>query len=205
VSGTNGSNGVGGGIDNTGGATTLTATIVAASFAGSACSGGVTDHGYNIDDDGTCGFSAPSISHSHTLDSALGALTPNGGPTETIPLLAGSPAIKKVIPSADCPNPDQRGAKRKASCDIGAYSTRGNPKIKSFSPTKAKPGKLVTINGAHFAGATAVTFDGIAAVINTDSRTAITAYVPAGATTGRISVTTAVGGTVTSLSIFTVK
>jgi hypothetical protein len=188
-----------------GGTTKLTATIAAATFAGGDCSGAVTDGGYNIDDDASCRLAPPSISDSHSLDATLGALTPNGGPTETVPLLAGSPAIKKVLLSADCPNPDQRGAKRKAPCDIGAYSSRGNPKIISFSPTKAKVGKLVTIGGSKFSGVTVVSFNGTAGVIKTDSSTTITVDVPAGATTGRISVTTFVGGTMTSTGVFTVK
>jgi hypothetical protein len=205
VSGTNGPNGTGGGIESVAGTTKLTATIVAASFAGGACSGTVTDGGYNIDDDGSCRFVSPSISDSPLLDSTLGALTPNGGPTETVPLLPGSPAIKKVLLSADCPNPDQRGAKRKGRCDIGAYSTKGNPKITSFSPTKAKAGRLVTINGSKLSGATSVSFNGTPAEIITNSSTTITVDVPAGAATGRISVTTYVGGTVTSTGAFKVK
>ena len=204
-SGTNGSNGVGGGIDGAAGVTKLTATIVAATFAGSDCSGAVSDNGYNIDDDGSCRFTSPSISDSHTLDSALGPLTPNGGPTETVPLLPGSPAIRKVVLAADCPSKDQRGAKRKAPCDIGAYSTRGNPKITSFSPSKAKVGKLVTISGSKFSGLTSVSFNGIAAVIKSNTHTTITVDVPVGATTGHISVTTYVGGTVASTGVFTVK
>jgi CSLREA domain-containing protein len=52
------------------------------------------------------------------LDPLLGPLADNGGPNETHPLLAGSPAIDAG--GADCAPTDQRGVPR-SSCDIGAY------------------------------------------------------------------------------------
>ena len=167
------------------------------------CSGTMTDRGYNIDDDGSCGFTSPSISDSPTLDSTLGALANNGGPTETMALLPGSPAIDQV-PSADCPATDQRGAPRTAPCDIGAYDTDGNPTITKIKPVRGAVGTKVTIKGTHLSGATAVSFDGTAAKVKTDSSTSLTTKVPAGATTGPISVTTSVGGTVTSVKRFKV-
>jgi len=105
------------------GNTSLEATIVGnTNGMVGACFGVVTDNGYNIGDDGSCGFSGTSISDSATLDGSLGALANNGGPTQTIALLSGSPAIDKV-PAADCPATDQRGVARTAPCDIGAYDT----------------------------------------------------------------------------------
>ncbi|MBK8986457.1 MAG: hypothetical protein IPM39_10305 [Chloroflexi bacterium] len=51
----------------------------------------------------------------------VGALSDNGGPTLTIPLLAGSPAIDGGL-NADCPATDQRGFFRiDGQCDVGAY------------------------------------------------------------------------------------
>jgi hypothetical protein len=51
----------------------------------------------------------------------------NGGPTQTIALLNGSPAIDH-IPAASCPATDQRGMTRpddpsESTCDIGAYES----------------------------------------------------------------------------------
>ncbi len=51
----------------------------------------------------------------------LGALSANGGPTLTIPLLAGSPAIGGGL-NTPCPATDQRGFFRvDGQCDAGAY------------------------------------------------------------------------------------
>ena len=65
-------------------------------------------------------------------------------------------------------------------------------------------GTSVTISGTNFTGATAVTFNGASASFTVTSPTAIQATVPAGATTGPLSVTTP-GGTVTSFNAFTVN
>lgn len=71
------------------------------------------------------------------------------------------------------------------------------PMITSFSPTGAGPGLTVTITGAGFTGATAVSFGGVAASSFTViSATQITAVVAAGAASGNVSVTTP-GGTST--------
>lgn len=77
------------------------------------------------------------------------------------------------------------------------------PSISDFSPTTGVAGTQVTINGSNLSGATAVTFNGVAATISSNSATSIVAIVPAGAASGLIVVTTA-GGSATSASIFTV-
>ncbi|MFT7223396.1 MAG: hypothetical protein ACI82Z_000931 [Cellvibrionaceae bacterium] len=99
-----------------------------------------TSEGYNIlGDDRGCSFVAgpgDQIGDSTTpVDPLLGLLSDNGGPTETHPLLNGSPAIDAGRP-AGCIDPllfaalttDQRGMTRPldggsgaAICDIGAY------------------------------------------------------------------------------------
>src|SRR5438094_2697693 len=77
------------------------------------------------------------------------------------------------------------------------------PAITSFPPTSGAVGISVTINGTNFTGASAVKFNATTASFSVTSDTAIQALVPTGATTGKLSVTTA-GGTATSAGTFTV-
>ncbi|MGH2668129.1 MAG: IPT/TIG domain-containing protein [bacterium] len=77
------------------------------------------------------------------------------------------------------------------------------PMITSFSPTSGRTGTAVRITGTAFSGATAVRFGGVRASFVVNSATQITATVPVGAVTGKISVTTP-GGTGTSATQFTV-
>lgn len=90
-----------------------------------------------------------------------------------------------------------------ATCP-GNFTVIPAPVITSFTPGNGKVGTAVTINGTTFTGATSLTFNGVAAVIGTNSGTQITTTVPAGASTGPIAVTTA-SGTGTSAVNFVVK
>ncbi len=101
-------------------------SIVANGQGGGNCGGQapITDAGYNIDSGSSCGFSAASHSMINTQPQ-LDALASNGGPTQTMALPAGSPAVN-AIPSTvtGCTGTtDQRGTARPqgAGCDIGAY------------------------------------------------------------------------------------
>jgi hypothetical protein len=78
------------------------------------------------------------------------------------------------------------------------------PSISSFAPTSGPVGTEVTVQGSHFTGVTAVSFNGTAASSFTaDSDVALRATVAAGTTTGQISIT-GPEGTGTSASSFTV-
>jgi alpha-tubulin suppressor-like RCC1 family protein len=118
----------GGGVYNGGdggpGSAILTATIVAENSGGD-CSAEITNGGFNIDDDGTCGFTGTSISDSSTLKATLGPLANNGGPSQTIALEPDNPAIGAVNSTSLCSTPDQRGMNRPTPCDIGAFQTTG--------------------------------------------------------------------------------
>lgn len=70
-----------------------------------------------------------------------------------------------------------------------------------FSPIFGPTGTSVTITG--FTGATAVSFNGVAAAFTVDASGTITTTVPAGATTGPITITTP-GGPVVTTTRFTV-
>jgi hypothetical protein len=84
-----------------------------------------------------------------------------------------------------------------------SFTVIAGPGISSFSPTAAAVGATVTLTGSGLTGATAVAFNGVSAIFTVNSDTQITATVPAGATSGTISVT-APGGTATSAASFTV-
>ncbi len=91
------------------------------------------------------------------------------------------------------------------SRDCGTVPTPA-PSISGFSPSSGAVGASVTITGSHFTGVTDVRFSGTSVgtgnfTVNSDTQ--ITATVPAGANSGRISVTTP-GGTATSPGSFTV-
>ena len=77
------------------------------------------------------------------------------------------------------------------------------PSISSFTPSSAAVGASVALSGANFTGATAVRFNGVNAVFTINSAARIETTVPAGATTGTLSVTTP-GGTANSAATFTV-
>jgi len=117
----------GGGIYGT---ATLQNSIVANSPSGGNCYGTMTSNGYNMSSDGTCNFN--SSGDLNNTDPKLGTLGNYGGPTQTIPLLSGSPAIDAGNPNG-CTNSngvllktDQRGQPRPdkediGGCDMGAY------------------------------------------------------------------------------------
>jgi chitodextrinase len=113
-------------LNFTGFTVSIAKSIVATGHGGGNCGGQapVTDAGYNIDTGSSCGFSPASHSASNT-NPQLDPLAPNGGPTQTMALPAGSPAVD-AIPSATtgCTGTkDQRGTTRPQGkgCDIGAY------------------------------------------------------------------------------------
>jgi hypothetical protein len=54
------------------------------------------------------------------INPKLGPLAENGGPTQTMALLSGSPAIDAGTASV-APATDQRGVSRESPPDIGAY------------------------------------------------------------------------------------
>ena len=86
---------------------------------------------------------------------------------------------------------------------VSSKKFRVLPVISGFSPTSGKVGSSVTITGTGLSQASQVTFGGVKATITADSATKVTATVPTGAITGKITITTA-GETATSAATFTV-
>ena len=82
-----------------------------------------------------------------------------------------------------------------------AFTVHAAPTIDDVSPGSGGTGARITVSGTNFTGATAVKFNGTAASFTVDSAVQITAIVPAGATSGPISVATP-GGIATSAVTF---
>jgi hypothetical protein len=121
---------IGGGIYVEGGTTTLQATLLGLNTApsGPNCSQAVVSAGRNlVASTSGCAYAAVGVDRLNVA-AKIGLLRSNGGPTQTIALLSGSPALN-AIPKAECPfGRDQRGAGRpqpkNGRCDIGAYERR---------------------------------------------------------------------------------
>lgn len=84
-----------------------------------------------------------------------------------------------------------------AASGVGLGATTG-PKIHNFLPRLGISGTVLSITGSNYSGVTAVNIGGLNAGFTFVSATKITATVPSGATTGKVSVTTGRG---TALSI----
>jgi HYR domain len=137
--------GSGGGLDNEGGTVSISNSTFANNLASDGgglynsgtvsisnsilvgntsddCFGGVSDQGYNLEGATSCGFTGTGDLQKTDAKLDPSRLQNNGGPTQTIALLASSPAIDH-IPAANCPATDQRGVSRLPGerCDIGAF------------------------------------------------------------------------------------
>ena len=77
------------------------------------------------------------------------------------------------------------------------------PFVVSFTPTTGNQGAQVTFAGVHFTGVTSVNFNGVAASsISITADTQLQAVVPAGATSGPITVTSPAGSWTTSVPFY---
>jgi hypothetical protein len=102
--------------------------------------GHLTSSGYNLigDSGGGSGYAPTDLLD---VDPMLGPLQDNGGPTETMALLPGSPAID-AGENSDAPEWDQRGPGFprivNAQIDIGAYEVQATaPHVRRGSPDPA--------------------------------------------------------------------
>lgn len=95
------------------------------------------------------------------------------------------------------------------SCGGGSTSSSPSPAvppaptITSFAPSSGNVGASVTVTGTHLTGTTTLSFNGTSATFTINGATQITATVPNGATTGKISLANP-NGNVASASNFTV-
>lgn len=97
----------------------LVNTLLAGNVGGNG-GGGLIDLGHNLSSDATCAFT--NTSSLNSTDPRLGPLADNGGPTPSMALLLGSPAID-AGDTAAAPAVDQRGVPRPVgpAADIGAF------------------------------------------------------------------------------------
>jgi CSLREA domain-containing protein len=115
----------GGGVDVTDSSsdTTIGGSVLSNNSRGD-CVGAITDAGYNVVSDGSCITASSSIHADAQLDFSSLA---NGGPTLTLPIKAGGPAVDAipdgVLGCGSTLATDQRGVGRPqaGACDIGAF------------------------------------------------------------------------------------
>ena len=123
---------IGGAIEISGSTGSIGGSIVANNTGGNCSLPGasLTDQGYNLESGTDCGFTGTGSLQNTDPKLDPNGLQNNGGPTQTIALLSGSPA-SDYIPAANCPASDQRGITRpddgETSCDIGAYESNYRP------------------------------------------------------------------------------
>jgi hypothetical protein len=95
-------------------------------YSAVACHESFTDGGTNIQWPATKNngnADTPCVAGILFADPLLGDFGDNGGPTPTLALRAGSPAIDHA---SGCPDTDQTGASRVGACDSGAVEYQGN-------------------------------------------------------------------------------
>ncbi|MFZ5912434.1 MAG: choice-of-anchor Q domain-containing protein [Chloroflexota bacterium] len=124
-------------------------TIIANSASGGDCynSGAIGVNTNNLVEDGSCAAGSSG-------DPLLDALADNGGPTQTMALLPGSPAIDAGDDAtcADAPvdGLDQRGVARPQGphCDIGAYEAQDvtPPTVQSITLASANPTSAASVD-----------------------------------------------------------
>ena len=110
--------------------------------------------------------------------------------------------ISATVPAGATTGPITVSAPGGTVTSAQRFTVYSTPTITSFSPASGPVGASVTLTGTGLTGASKVSFNGVAAKFTVNSDTKTTATVPAGATTGPITVNSS-GGTVTSTQRFT--
>ncbi len=137
--------------------------------------GNMGSQGYNLlaNPQDASGWISTDLLH---VDPALGPLQNNGGPTPTMALLAGSPALDAGDPS-QVNTPDQRGVPRTGGVNIGAYQASATTfLVAGFpSPINAGASGLVTITARDSYGSTAFGYRGTVHLTSSDSQASVPA------------------------------
>ena len=192
----------GGGILGNGGSLNIANTIIANSTSGGdyAGSGTIGTNLNNLVEDGsiTDASSTPTGSGNISGDPLLGTLQNNGGPTQTLALLSGSPAIAAgdatISNAAPVNGLDQRGVTRSPTApSIGAFE---------YVPPVASQLGLTTnaagsVTGLAFATQPVITLQDSLGATATTNNSPVTMTVSSGATTVGTTTVNAVAGVAT--------
>jgi Big-like domain-containing protein/K319-like protein/IPT/TIG domain-containing protein len=141
----------------------------------------VAVHGASFTTTQTVKFNSVSASFTVVADTILQATVPAGATTG--PIAVTNPAG--------------------TATSAAAFTVIVPPTISFFTPSAGTAGATVAIHGTHFASAQTVKFNGVSASFTVVADTMMQATVPAGASTGPITVTNP-AGTATSAAAFTV-
>ncbi len=151
----------------------------------------------------TSGIAGATVTLTGTNFTGATAVAFNGTPAASFTVVSAS-QITARVPVGAATGKVTVTTPGGAATSSGSFTVTPPPTITSFTPVSGVVGTKVTITGTNLTGATLVTFNGVAAVaVTLTSATSISATVPAGATSGPMSVTTA-AGTATSATAYTV-
>jgi hypothetical protein len=166
----------GGGIKQSAvGTVTIRNTLVADNTNGASpdVSGSLDSQGYNLIGDGTGGggFTDTDLvgTADSPIDALLGPLQDNGGPTQTLALLPGSPALNAGDPE-QLGVADQRGVLRSGGVNIGAYQASATAFLLT-APDTVQPGVPldVRVTAVDPFGQVAVGYTGTVTFSTTDA------------------------------------
>jgi hypothetical protein len=188
-----GTSGVGGGLDSITLPGTRRNSIVAnnsASVSGNGpdIAGGISAN-YTLIGNTSGALNLGNVGNVSNTAAGLGVLRNNGGPTPTMALLAGSPAIDAGDPAfAPPPATDQRGQPRVSNgrIDLGAFELQipgPPPTLTGLSPGTAVEGSTaftLTLTGSNFDSTAIVLWNGTGLTTRLTSATQLEAQVPAG-------------------------
>jgi hypothetical protein len=166
----------GGGLFHTGGGRLNIGNTILAGNSAAASSpdvmGALNSQGHNLIGDGTGGSGYDPTDLVGTaampINPLLGPLQDNGGPTQTMELLAGSPALNAGDP-AQLGVADQRSVVRSGGVNIGAYQASPTA-FRLTAPTTATAGTPfdVTIQAVDPYGKTAIGYTGTVTFTSAD-------------------------------------
>lgn len=152
----------------------------------------------------TTGGGGTAVTISGTWFTGATAVTFNGVPAQFTVVAAGT--IVAGVPTGASTGKIAVTTAANTVSSAGSFTVGSKavaPKISGFSTSSGSVGTAVTVSGSNLGAAIAVKVGGVAATYRVLSATQVSVTVPAGAVTGKITVTTP-GGTATSTSSFKV-